>query len=88
MRALWQRLLKGRIASSVQPLPIPPGSTDLVIHMLHGTKHRKTFTGKPGVASEEVARQWIRESGNFLDIGGNKFANVQEIREISLEKKA
>jgi hypothetical protein len=71
----------------ISPAATPSGTTDVVMHTNYGQKFRQTFRGRPGVTSEEVAREFIRNSGNWFDIGGGKFANVQDIREISLEKK-
>jgi len=84
MTNLLKRLWKGRIATSVQPLPIPPGSTTVTLKMSYGSSHTITFRGAPGRTSEEVARAYINGSGNFFDIGGGKFANARDIGSISM----
>lgn len=85
IRGLLDRFLRKEEAAPPEPLPTPEGHTTVILTMHYGAKHQRTFRGSPGVTSEQNARAYINGSVTFFDIGGGKFLNAQDIRDITLQ---
>lgn len=87
--SIWDKLWAKKIAALSPIAPTPPGVTTVTLKMNYGSSIVRTFVGAPGVTSEETARHYITESGKscLFDIGGDKFVNIQDIRDVSLENK-